>query len=141
MKRMVTLDGEHTLAGPEDGGSPGGRHLRRELQRQWFAIAIFEDEKCRYMPCDGWPISIAFARGRILVGCASKDVKCFTPDGVLLQTLELGYMPSSLCVHDANRLVYVTDYSGATVKMLTYFNGEPEPSAAAGDDESGRLSR
>ena len=139
MKHVVTLDGEHTLAGPEGMAvhPEGVIYVANSSADSEFAIAIFEDEKCRYMPCDGWPISIAFARGRILVGCASKDVKCFTPDGVLLQTLELGYMPSSLCVHDANRLVYVTDYSGANVKMLTYFNGEPEPSAAAGDDESG----
>ena len=88
------------------------------------------------MPCDGNPISIAFARGRMLVGCADRDVKCFTTDGVLLQTLKLGYMPTSLCVHDATRTVYAADYSGANVKMLAYFNGEPEPEPAAGDDES-----
>ena len=54
----------------------------------------------------------------MLVGCASRDVKCFTLDGALLQTLKLGYMPTSLCVHDAQRTVYAADYSGANVKML-----------------------
>lgn len=95
-----------------------------------YNFAMRDDAKNRYMRCEGSPISIAFARGRMLVGCASKDVKCFTPDGVLMQTLKLGYMPTSLCAHDAKNRVYAADQCGADVKILA-FKGEPPPSDAA----------
>jgi hypothetical protein len=137
MKYLATIGGKTTLTHPEGLAVLDGIvYVANSDANSEFAIRIFDYHLVvsRYMPCDGNPISIAFARGRMLVGCASKDVKCFTPDGVLLQTLKLDYMPVSLCVHDAQRVVYAADYSGANVKMLTYFNGEPEPTAAAGDD-------
>jgi hypothetical protein len=62
------------------------------------------------------PISIAFARGRLLVGEGTSSshgrrVKVLTPDGVLLQTVELSFSPASLCVHEAKDRVYAA-YAG-----------------------------
>lgn len=147
LKHLLTFgkEGEGALCCPEGIAAHDG--LIYVADQFNDRVAVFDEEGVfqREVLCNGermgCPLSVAIARGRLLVGCTyssagstkSNDGVVFvlTPDGDLLQKIKFA-LPISLCVHDSKDRVYVSDFvdtsgrpeAGNDIKILS-FNSEP----------------
>lgn len=116
---------EGELTGPQAITAHAGSIYVAETLGNRVSVFDLKGNFQRIVLCNGEPfikpLSIAFCCGRLLVGefqdadysspspeWPPSCVKVLTPDGVLLQTLDLKFSPQALCVDEDNGRVYAS---------------------------------